>query len=202
VLPGTYNVSLLIDGKAVDTKPLTVVLDPANQMTEAQRRRYFDVAMELHELHRRGAEIATALTQIHGQLGELGPKVQGMTDVPDAVKGQFAAFQKEFDAVRVKFGVPMEQGGGGFGGRGGGGRGGGGGGGGDNDVLGRTATVKSQILAFYDLPSDALLRQHTDVKAELPKAIAEANTVLTRAAALSQALARHNVTLTVSPPVK
>jgi hypothetical protein len=69
-------------------------------------------------------------------------------------------------------------------------------------VLGRVASVKSQILAFYDLPSDALMRQHTDAKTELPKAIAEANTTIVRASALSQALAKHNVTLKVPPPVK
>jgi hypothetical protein len=69
-------------------------------------------------------------------------------------------------------------------------------------VLGRTAGVKSQILAFHDLPSDAVLRQHTEVKTELPKVIAEGNAVLTRAAALSSALAKYNMTLKVPPPAK
>ena len=41
--------------------------------------------------------------------------------VPAAVKTQFEAFNKEFDAVRVKFGVPQTAPGGGRGGQGGGG---------------------------------------------------------------------------------
>jgi hypothetical protein len=207
-MAGSYNVSLMVDGKAVDTKPMRVVLDPANQMTEMQRRRYFDTAMELHDLQRRGTDVAVSLNSIHEQMAELSSKLQGMSNVPDTVKGQFAAFQKEFDGVRTKFGVPFAAaGGGGGGGRGGGGGGGGGfggGGGGANpaDVLGRAANVKSQILTFHDLPSDSLVRQHTEVKAELPKVIAEANAVLTRAAALSSALAKYNVTLKVPPPSK
>ena len=201
VMPGVYNVSLMVDGKAVDTKPMRVVGDPAVQMTDLQRRRYFDLVMELHELHRRGTEIAIGLNTIHEQMTDLAPKVQAASDVPDAVKGQFATFQKEFDTVRAKFGVPLGQGGGGGGG-GRGGFGGGGGGGNPSDALGRAANVKAQILTFHDLPSDALLRQHTDAKAELPKVIAEGNAVLTRAAALSQALAKHNVALKVPAPVK
>ena len=205
VMPGTYNVSLMVDGKAVDTKPMRVVSDPAVQMTDLQRRRYFDTAMELHDLQRRGTEVAVGLNSIHEQMAELSTKLQGASNVPDAVKGQFATFQKEFDSVRAKFGVPFAQDGGAGGrggGRGGGGFGGGGGGGNPSDVLGRAASIKSQILTFHDLPSDSLLRQHTEVRAELPKVIAEGNAVLTRAAALSAALAKHNITLKVPPPAK
>lgn len=204
-MPGTYSVSLMVDGKSVDTRPMRVVSDPAVQMTDLQRRRYFDTVMELHDLQRRGTEVAVGLNSIHEQMGDLSSKLQGASNVPDTVKGQFATFQKEFDSVRTKFGVPFAQDPGGFGGRGGGGRGGGfGGGGGGNpsDALGRAANVKSQILTFHDLPSDSLLRQYNEVRAELPKVIAEGNATLTRAAALSSALAKYNVTLKVPPPAK
>ena len=49
----------------------------------------------------------------------------------------------------------------------------------------RAGTVKTQILAFYDMPSDSLVRGYNDVKVAMPKAIAEANAFLIKATALS-----------------
>jgi hypothetical protein len=127
--------------------------------------------------------------------------------VPAAVKTQFETVNKEFDAVRVKFGVPPPppQAGGGRGGGGGGGGGGGRGGGaaGPNpDLVNRAGTVKGQIANIWEMPSDALLKQYNDVKLALPKAIADANALLVKAMPLSQALKKYDVTLTVPSPVK
>ena len=198
VLPGTYNVSLVVDGKVVDTKPIRVVADPANELTDVQRRRYYDITTELHDLQRRGTEVANALTPLHAQITEAAGKVGGLSDA--AVKAQFDALQKDFAAVGGKFGVPPPQAGGG------GGRGGGGRGGGQAldpaNVLGQTGAVKSQILAFYDTPSEALMRAYTDVRTALPKAVVEANAFITRAMTVSQALKKHNIELTVPAPVK
>jgi len=123
-----------------------------------------------------------------------------MTNVPEAVKTQFAAVQKELDAVRVKFGVPATAG------AAGGGRGGFGGGGAAGapspNLLARAGTVKGRIMSFYDMPSDALMSQYADVRVALPRAVTEANTLLGRAQALSQALAKSGVTLTVAPQIK
>ncbi len=56
---------------------------------------------------------------------------------------------------------------------------------------------------FHDTPSDTLLRRLTDLRAALPKAIAEANAFLvTKAMPLSAALKKHDVALTVPAPVK
>ena len=93
-----------------------------DQMTDVQAKRYFDAVAELHEMQRRGGEMAAALNPLYTQMVDLGPKVKGMANVPDAGKAQFEAVNKEFDAVRVKFGVPAPAApAGGGGGRGGGG---------------------------------------------------------------------------------
>jgi hypothetical protein len=197
VLPGTYNVALLVDGKAVDTKPMRVVADPASEMTDVQRRRYYDIAMELHDLQRRGVEVANALTPLHAQITQVADKVGALQDA--AARSQFEALQKDFAAVGGKFGVPPPQPPAGGGGRGGGR---GGGGGGDSSLLGQTGSVKSQILAFYDTPSEALMRGYTDVRTALPKAIVEANAFITRAMGVSQVLRKHNIELNVPAPVK
>ena len=185
VYPGTYNVALMMGGKAVDTKPMRVLPDPAIQMNDLQAKRYFDVVADLHEMQRRGAEMTAALNPLHTQMTEVGPKVKGMANVPDAVKAQLDAVSKEFDAVRVKFGVPPPpppQGGGR--GRGGGGFGGGGAPANPADLVARAGVIKAQMMAFQDTPSDTLMKQYNDVKLALPRAVTEANAVLVKAMAL------------------
>ncbi|HSA57596.1 MAG TPA: hypothetical protein VLE53_17920 [Gemmatimonadaceae bacterium] len=196
VIPGTYTVSLVVGGTVVDSKPLRIIMDPAVQLADAQRRRYNEIAMDLHEMQRRGTEVAAALNALHPQMTDVAGKIAA-SSAPADVKSQFESLNREYEAVRVKFGVPM--GGGAAGGRGGGGGGRGGGGGDPANVLGRAGAVKASILSFWEPPSEALVRQYNEVKAALPRAITEANAVLTRAASVGQALQRHNLSLTVPP---
>jgi len=200
VLPGTYTVALAIGGNVVDTKPVTVTLDPVYQMNANERRQYFQTVNELHEAQRRGTAMAGALHGFYTQMTDLAEKVPGMADVPDAVKSQFDAIKTELDGVREKFGVPLQAGGGGRGR----GRGGFGGGGGANDanVLGRLTSVKNSIMAFYAPPSDTLARQARQALSDLPDAIDDGNALLVRAVSLAQALAKYNVTLNVPGQVR
>jgi photosystem II stability/assembly factor-like uncharacterized protein len=200
VMPGTYNVALVVDGKTIETKPMKVVMDPEVQFTEAQRKRYNDIVMDLHELHRRGTEVAGGLNSLYSQMGDVATKVKDAGDVPAAVKTQFEALQKDFDAVREKFGVPLAAGGGGRGGRGGGF--GPGGAQDTNNVLARVASVKGQIMNIWEMPSDALVKQYTDVRTALPKAVSDANAFLLKAMTMSQTLKKYNITLNVPAPVK
>jgi hypothetical protein len=186
---------LLVDGKVVDSKPMKVVIDPANQMTDLQRRRYYDVVMDLHEMQKKGNEVAAALTPMQAQLTEIDSK---SASLPPDIKAQFDAVNKEWATVKEKWGVapPAPPAGGGGGGRGGGPPPN------PNDVLARAGTVKGGMMAFYDVPSDSLSKGYTDVKAAMPKAIAETNAWLVKATALSNALKKMNLTLTVPAPIK
>jgi hypothetical protein len=51
-------------------------------------------------------------------------------------------------------------------------------------------------------PTAATMTAYTEAKTGVPAAITEANTVVTKAQALSAALAKHSITLTVTPPAK
>jgi hypothetical protein len=124
---GNYNVTLSVDGKTIESKAMKVVMDPAIQMSEAQQKRYFDMAMELHDLQRRGTQMKDALTPLDTQVKDAATKVADSKSVPAAVKTQFTEFEKDLNAIGEKFGVGAT-GGGGRGGRGGGGGGGGRGG--------------------------------------------------------------------------
>ena len=115
------------------------------------------------------------------------------------VKTALAAFTKDFDAVRPKFGVPAPvQAQGGFGG--GGGRGGAAPD--PNNVAGKVGTVKTNVLAFSDMPSDTIVKQYADVKLALPKAIAEGNAVIAKATSLAATLKKAGIDLPVPATVK
>jgi len=126
---GTYTVTLVVDGKTIESKPLKVVMDPVVQMTEVQQKRYFDMLMDLHDLQRRGTAARDALTPFDAQMSEAVTKVNDSKSVPAAVKTQLGDLNKDFVALRETFGVNVG-GGAGRGGRAGGGGGGRAGGGG------------------------------------------------------------------------
>jgi len=136
-----------------------------------------------------------ALQSIYTQLTDNKAKTDA---APADVKTALAAFTKDFDAVRPKFGVPPPAApAGGFGG---GGRGGAAPD--PNNIAGRVGTVKGNVLAFNDAPSDSTLKQYADVKLALPKAIAEGNAVIAKATALAATLKKADVTLTVPAVIK
>ena len=198
-MPGSYNVVLLADGKSVDTKPMRIIMDPQVQFADAQRKRYNDIVMDLHEMQGRATEVANALNALNAQMTDAATKVAA-SSAPATVKPQFETLNRDFTAVRAKFGVPFPAPAA-AGGRGGGGGGGFGGGAAPDpqNLLARAGTVKTQIMSIWEPPSEALVRQYTEVKASLPKAITDANAILQRARAMSQTLGTHGVTLTVPP---
>jgi photosystem II stability/assembly factor-like uncharacterized protein len=207
VLPGTYNVALVAGDKTLQTKSIRIVMDPAVTLTDAARQRWNSILMDLHDMQRRATQVEAQLGALSSQLQAAGSKLALAPDVPMSLKAQFEALRNDFDAVRVKFGVGASgdttavggAGGRGIGGRGAGGRGGrGGGGGGDGaNVLARVAAVKTAIGGIWELPSDAMMKRYTDVKTELPSAIAEANAVVGKANALAPTLKRYGIEINI-----
>jgi hypothetical protein len=200
VYPGNYTVTLTAGGKAIESKTMRVSADPSVQMNDVQAKRYFDIAMDLHEMQRRAMETSAALSQLSTALADVAAKI------PDAMKPQFDALSKELEGVRTKFGIgaaaPPAGGGGGRGGGAGGGGFGGGGGGGSADITTRISAIKQLVMAFQDTPSDSVIRQYNEAKGSLAKTVTEANAVLVRAMALSQSLAKYDVTIKVPAPIK
>ena len=194
VVPGTYTVSLMVDGKSVDTRPITVQMDPQVHLTGAQRARYNEIVLDLHDLQRRGTRMAGVLTAINTQMASVSAKVKDNAAMPATVKTEFEVFSKDFDSLKVKFGVGAAAGGG----RGAAGGGGGGRGGGDpRNVMARPGAVKGSIMGIWEVPSDAMVKQYAGVKADLPKAIAAADAFIARATAMSATLKKYDIALTV-----
>ncbi len=203
VLPGVYTVSLLVDGKPVDSKPLRVTADPEVVLTDAERKRLFDMAMEMHELHRRVTAVATPLSQLNTRMSELAKEVASRQDIPADVKASFDAVNKAVASLAPRF-AP----GGGRGGFGGGqaaaapaAQAGGRGGTPPRSVVARVALAKNGLMGGM-WPTEQTMRAYTESKAEVPKAIEEANALFAKAGALSTALAKYNLSLTAPAPVK
>jgi photosystem II stability/assembly factor-like uncharacterized protein len=189
VLPGVYNVSLVVDGKTVDTKPLRVVDDPDVVLTSVERRKLFDMAMEIQELQKRGTETANALTPFNTKVTELTAQVSSDPGVPADVKQSFDQFSKDLAATAAKFAQPA-------GGRGGGGAGGGGRGGGTESIMAQATQTKNALMGGM-WPTEQTMKSYSDVKVKMPKAMADATALIAKAQALSTQLAKYNITLTV-----
>ena len=162
-------------------------------MTVAERTRWNAIASELHDVQRRGNEIQRQLSALFPQMSTVAGSLASNTGVSAGTKSQFDALQKDFDTVRVKFGVPAHAPQGGRGG-GGGGRGGGAP---DPNLLNRLAAAKGAVMGIWEAPSGAVSRQAASARTGLLAAITEAEGVLARARTMATALKAHNITLSV-----
>lgn len=199
---GNYTVTLLVNGQSIGSKSLQVVMDPviSTRMSAADYRRYFDLLMSLHQMQGNAEAAARSLQPFYEQVQQAAQKVNGDAGISPATKASFMAFQQQFDAVRVKFGVPAPAAPAGRGGGGGGGFGGGAAAD-PNNLVARVGEVKTQIMAFTELPSATLMKQYDDVRLAYPQAVAELNAVYVRAAALAPALAQEQVAFNVPAQV-
>jgi photosystem II stability/assembly factor-like uncharacterized protein len=188
VIGGVYQVSLIVDGKTVDTKPLRVNDDPDIVLTSVERKRMFDMAMEIHAVQPRLAEASAAHASLTRQATELATTLGSRSDVPGSVKTSFEEFNKELAALAPKLTTPQ-------------GRGGGGGRGATESLMAKVAQAKTGLMGGMS-PGDQTVRAYTEVKAQSSKAIADLNAVLTKATAVSAALAPFNLTLTVPAQVQ
>jgi hypothetical protein len=203
VLPGIYNVSLIVDGKTIETKPLKVMADPEVALTPVDRQRMFDMAMEMHELQRRATEVQNALRPLNTRIAELAKEIAGRNDIPADVKATFEAFNKDLTAFAPKF-APAAFG-----------RGGGAGPAAAPaaaqpgqpaapppvNLVARIGQAKNGLMATMPV-TEQTTKAYTEAKAQVPKAILEANALFARAEALSKALAPLKLTLVAPPPVK
>ena len=190
VIGGTYTVSLIVDGKTIESKPLKINEDPEVVLTSVERRRMYDQAMEIHVLQPRLIEASTAHAALTRQLADVTTAIAAKNDVPADVKASVEALTKEVAGLAAKLAAPA------------GGRGGGGGGRGNNESLtAKLGQAKNGLTAGMP-PADPTVRAYTEVKAETPRAITALNAAIGKATTLAATLQKYSVTLTVPAPVK
>jgi hypothetical protein len=177
----------------VDTKPLRVTDDPDVVLTSLERKRQYDMAMEMHALQPRLTDAGAAHASLTRQLNELTTTLAGRADVPADVKSSFDAFKADLAALATKLAAPAGRG---FGGGGGGGRGGA-----NENLNAKLGQAKNGLMGGM-VVGEQTQRAYTEVKSQTPKTITDLNAVIAKAATVSAALAKYNLTLTVPQPVK
>jgi photosystem II stability/assembly factor-like uncharacterized protein len=165
VLPGPYRAALSVDGREVQTVNVAVTGDPDITITNADRKIWFDTAMDLHQMQAKANAAAELAQNANAQLQQLQNQTRNQTLAP-AVKQSLDSLAKEMEVVRRRLGL------------GGGGPGGGGGfGGGTENVRGRIGQLKNAIQGSTALPTNTQLQQTREVKAALPVVIDQVNAV-------------------------
>ena len=96
---------------------MKVAADPEVGLTAIERRKLYDMAMEMHQLQGLATQVSSAVTPLNTRMGELAKEIASRNDIPADVKAALERFTKKLTAVAPKFAVAG-------GGRGGGGRGG------------------------------------------------------------------------------
>ncbi|MDP3716569.1 MAG: hypothetical protein Q8T13_02250 [Acidobacteriota bacterium] len=166
VLPGTYKATLNVNGRDAQTIDVVVKGDPEIQITDADRRMWFDTARDLHDQQAKANAAAEMVQTAFAQVGVLQQQTRGATLSPN-VKQQLDAVVKEFEAVRRRLGLGQQ----GFGG---------GGGGNTENVRGRIGQLKNAVMNATATPTNTQLMQIREVKAALPGVIDQANAVVAK----------------------
>jgi hypothetical protein len=216
VLPGTYTVELVAGGAVVASKPLTIVMDPKVALTTAERGAWQALAMGLHDAHARAVAAVAPLNALQAGVRAAAARVDSLgAAVPDSVKSQWAAFRRDYDAVRGRLtagpvfgggfggGAPPAEGEAPAGGPPAGGPPAGGqqpgagaqGAAAQGSPLTRLTTIKGLVVASWEVPSAWTRAQAESAQGDVERAVADATAFLPRVAAMRALLASAGVTL-------
>jgi photosystem II stability/assembly factor-like uncharacterized protein len=170
VLPGTYRATLNVDGRDVQTVDVAVKGDPQIQITDTDRRMWFDTTRDLHDLQAKANDAAEMVQNAFAQVQTLQQQTRNQTLAPN-VKQELDNIVKEFETVRRRLGLGQQGGGGGFGGN-------------TENLRGRIGQMKGQVMASTATPTNTQLMQIRDIKAQLPGLIDQANAAVAKVPAL------------------
>ncbi|MGH9220755.1 MAG: hypothetical protein ACRD1W_15725, partial [Vicinamibacterales bacterium] len=184
VLPGTYRATLNVNGRDAQTIDVAVKGDPLIQITDMDRRTWFETARDLHDLQAKANDVAEMVQTAFAQVQLLQQQTRGQTLAPN-VKQDLDNIVKEFETVRRRLGLG-QQGGGGFGGN-------------TENLRGRIGQIKGQVMASTALPTNTQGMQIRDVRGQLPGLIDQANAAVARVPGLVKSMIGSG---TLFPPIK
>jgi hypothetical protein len=174
VLPGSYRVTLSVDGRDAQSVNVRVQGDPEIQITDADRKSHFDAARALHALHETMNEGADVVLDMNKQIAAIDEALKAQANVPASLRSTLDELGKQVTGLRTRFGVA--EGGGGFGG-------------GPANVRGRVGQLKGQIMNSTSLPTETQVRVSGELRAVAAKAIDEVNAAVAKFPALYKELA-------------
>lgn len=186
VLPGTYKATLNVNGRDVQTIDVPVKGDPEIQITDADRRLWFDTARDLHQQQQKANEVAEMVQNAYAQVQLIQQQTRN-ANLSAGAKQQLDAVVAEFEAVRRRLGL--------------GGQGGGGGFGNNENLRGRFGQLKGQVIGATAVPTNTQLMQIREIKAALPGLIDQANAVVAKVPGLVKDLVGNGAMFPAIKPV-
>lgn len=177
VLPGSYRVTLAVNGREAQSVNVRVQGDPDIQITDADRRTHFDTAMALHRLHGTANEAADAVIDMDRQLTSIQDAMKKQSNVPASLTSTLEGLRKQVDGVKPRVGVG---GGGGFGFN-------------PQNVRGRVGQLKGQIMGSTSLPTETQVRIIGESRAALTKTIDDVNAAVAKFGGLYKELANSGI---------
>ena len=176
VLPGSYTATVAVDDKDIGATTIAVRGDGEITIADADRKRHYDVAMELHRLQATADAAAERLATAYEALGPVRAATRDSTKVPESVRTTWRSFSTQMDSLRRTFGIA----------------GGGGGGGGFGALLAspriRTARLKGAIRGATAVPTATQMATLAQLRIDVPKAVESASALIGQLPALWKAL--------------
>jgi photosystem II stability/assembly factor-like uncharacterized protein len=174
VLPGSYRMTLSVDGREAQSVNVRVQGDPEIQITDADRKTHFDTVLALHTLQGTMNEAADVVLDMNKQITAINEALKGQSDVPGSLKATLDGLGTQVNDLRTRLGVA--EGGGGFGG-------------GPTNVRGRVGQLKGQIMNSTSLPTETQVRVSGEVRTLASKVIDDVNAAVAKFPSLYKELA-------------
>src|SRR6185369_5983491 len=108
VLPGTYQVTLKVEDKDAATGSFIVQGDPEIQISDDDRKVWFDTALRLHGLQKTMNEAFDRLNEVNEKIKAIQQALKDNASAPAAMKTKVEDFAKKFEPVGRRFGVGAE----------------------------------------------------------------------------------------------
>lgn len=157
VMPGTYRVTLTVDGRDVNVRSLTVKPDPLISLSEGDRRAWRDVTLEVHELQRLAHDASARIEVLSTHLSSVEAALQGRSSLPESLRSELGVLGKRLGELRLRLALPRPGGAGG--------------------LPGQLASLKTQLLGASALPTTMQRRTMEEARQRLGSAISEANAI-------------------------
>jgi hypothetical protein len=194
VLPGTYRVALVVDGRDAGTKSVVVNGDPLSVITEPDRKLWHDLSLAVQQLEGFAGVAAGKVAALSASERTIQALVKQAQNPPPAVRTSIDALSRELAGLRRQFAVSVP------GEAAPSGRGGGGGRGGIAPIPSQLNGVKGQLLQSTSRPTEVALRTAREARQDLMTAIDAANRVITTTLpAVYQALGQPQLAPSVMP---
>lgn len=192
MLPGDYQVTLVVNGRVVNTRSLRVAGDPLSPITEQDRRLWHDVSLALHRLQHVAGEAAARVADLSEHLRAVQSLVSQAANPSPALREWAGALDRQLASLRRSLAVPAP------------GEpppsGRGGGAGGVPPVPFQLANVKGQLLASTSKPTATQLRLAREAREDLATAITAINRIIsTDMPAVYQALGQPQLMPEMTP---